>query len=274
MRAKRASPGIQEIQAYFREAARRQLEAVEIPPFTLFFHPVDARPWLNYAVPEAPCGDGLDRILPRLEAAFRGRRRAPRFEFLDAFAPALAPSLRAAGYTHEGHPRAMTLAPEDLRTPRVPPGLTLRFVGPVGPAAMARRFLAFQRSLFGLGGPAGVTQTDADVFLAGLGEGRALLARLDGHVVATGMFTHPLAGLSEVVGVATLEAFRRRGIGAAVTHAAAAAAFARGASAVLLSAADARAARMYARLGFNDAGALAVLSRPATAVTPPGGGPP
>ncbi len=274
MNVRRTPPGTAEIQSFFREAARRQFQTVEIPPFTLFFHPADARPWLNYAAPEEPPGGGVREFLPRVEAAFHGRRRAPRFEFLDDFAPDLAPALRTAGYADEGRPRVMTLAPEELRTPRLPPGLTLRAVGPDGPAAMARRFLAFQRRLFGLGDPAAVTQMDADVFLAGLGEGRAFVARFDGRVVATGMFTHPVAGLSEVVGVATLEEFRRRGIGAAVTHAAAAASFARGASAVVLSAADEEAARMYARLGFNDAGALAVLSRPATAVTSPSGSSP
>ncbi len=73
------------------------------------------------------------------------------------------------------------------------------------------------------------------------------------------MFTHPLDGLTEIAGVATLEPWRRRGIGAAVTHAAAALAFSRGVSAVLLSAADERAGRVYGGVGFRPAGNVLVF---------------
>ena len=58
-----------------------------------------------------------------------------------------------------------------------------------------------------------------------------------------------------------LPAGRRRGLGAAVTHALAAHALARDAAVVFLSAADADAARIYTRLGFRRIG-TAVIAEP------------
>jgi predicted GNAT family acetyltransferase len=56
--------------------------------------------------------------------------------------------------------------------------------------------------------------------------------------------------VTEVVGVATLPAFRRRGLGGAVTAALVADALAHGAEIVVLSAGSEEIARVYARLGF------------------------
>ena len=263
MQTHQVSAGAGRIQAHFRAAARQQYDVKEVPPFTLFFHPSDPLPWLNYAIPDEPCGGDLSGPLSRLEAAFRARSRAPRFEYVEAFSPRLSASLRKAGYVDEARPFLMTLAPRNLRTPPAVNGLTLQTVAPGSPLGAAKRFLALQRRAFGLGDPAKVSKVDADWFLAALGDGRAFVARFSGQDVATGMFTHPLDGLSEIVGIATLEPFRRRGIGAAVTYAAATAAFACGASELVLAAADERAGRVYAGIGFRPAGSVAVLGFPA-----------
>ncbi|MBI5106359.1 MAG: GNAT family N-acetyltransferase, partial [Solirubrobacterales bacterium] len=56
---------------------------------------------------------------------------------------------------------------------------------------------------------------------------------------------------TEIVGVATLPAYRRQGLAAAVTAALVDDALAHGARTVLLSAADDDVARLYASLGFR-----------------------
>jgi len=61
-------------------------------------------------------------------------------------------------------------------------------------------------------------------------------------------------GLAELVGVATLEEFRRRGIGGALSFEAVRRALGNGISLVFLSAADARAGRVYQAAGFSPAG--------------------
>jgi len=72
-------------------------------------------------------------------------------------------------------------------------------------------------------------------------------------VVAVGSH-QPVGGVSEVVGVATLPAARRRGLGAAVTAALVEDARRGGAEIVFLSAGDDDVARLYERLGFERVG--------------------
>jgi ribosomal protein S18 acetylase RimI-like enzyme len=61
-------------------------------------------------------------------------------------------------------------------------------------------------------------------------------------------------GVAEVAGVATLPAFRRQGLAAAVTSVLAAEALRRGRSTVFLSAQDDEVARVYERVGFRRVG--------------------
>ena len=65
------------------------------------------------------------------------------------------------------------------------------------------------------------------------------------------MFLDPQDGLTELVGICTLETHRRRGLAGSLTHTALVAAFARGVSVAFLSAADARAGRVYEAAGFT-----------------------
>jgi GNAT superfamily N-acetyltransferase len=59
--------------------------------------------------------------------------------------------------------------------------------------------------------------------------------------------------MSEVVGIGVAEPARRQGIGAALSAAAARAAFSEGASVALLTPGDDNTARVYERAGFRDA---------------------
>ena len=89
------------------------------------------------------------------------------------------------------------------------------------------------------------------------------LASLDGEPAGTGysLRTDGAAGPSLLLaGVAVAEPFRRRGIGAAVSSWLLARGFAEGARLAHLQADTDAAARVYARLGFVDAGALDVFT--------------
>jgi predicted GNAT family acetyltransferase len=70
--------------------------------------------------------------------------------------------------------------------------------------------------------------------------------------------SQPVDGVTEIVGVATLPAARRRGIGAAVTSALVTDARSRGVDLVFLSAGSADVARVYARVGFRRVGTACV----------------
>src|SRR5262249_18645524 len=93
---------ITQIQSYLRESARQRYDAVGLPPFTLFFHPTDSFPSFNYAIPDEAPNDDVQRTLVELQAVFTTRRRQPRFEFIEEFAPRLATALRQAGFVEEG----------------------------------------------------------------------------------------------------------------------------------------------------------------------------
>jgi predicted GNAT family acetyltransferase len=78
-------------------------------------------------------------------------------------------------------------------------------------------------------------------------------AFVEGEPVAVGSH-QPLEGATEIVGVATLPSFRRRGLGTAVTSTIARDAYERGVDTVLLSAGDDVIARVYGRVGFRTVG--------------------
>src|ERR687888_1920372 len=98
---------IARLQTYLRHSARRQYEAVAVPPFTLFFHPTAALPYVNYAIPDEATGADLQKPLARLRAEFNARGRQPRLEFVEAFAPDLVAALSAEGFDEEAQLRLM-----------------------------------------------------------------------------------------------------------------------------------------------------------------------
>jgi predicted GNAT family acetyltransferase len=71
-----------------------------------------------------------------------------------------------------------------------------------------------------------------------------------------------VGAVSEIAGVGTLPAARRRGLAAAVTSALVGDALGRGIDVVFLSAADEDVARVYRRLGFEPI-ATAMIAEPA-----------
>ena len=79
-------------------------------------------------------------------------------------------------------------------------------------------------------------------------------AAVEGGVALCAGQHQPVGAVSEIVGVGTLPAARRRGLGLAVTAALAADARSRGVRTVFLSAGDDDVARMYARAGFRRVG--------------------
>jgi len=81
--------------------------------------------------------------------------------------------------------------------------------------------------------------------------GGAVLARAGGEPVSAASWTRIVDGFTEIVGVATAERWRGRGLAGAITAAAAAAAFAAGADVCVLSPGDEVAQRVYARAGFG-----------------------
>ena len=226
--------GTTRLQAFLRATAAAGREAVRVDPFAAYFNATDELKYLNYAVPDDGANPSLDAI-ERLRAAFRARSRLPRLEWIAEAAPAVAAALAAAGMREELATPLMACTRAELHTPHVDAEIARVS------ADEALEVHNVQRVAFG---QEPVEETSE-------GELRTVLARIGGRVVAAAGWTAVIGGVSEIVGVATAEPFRGRGLAGALTAAAAEAAFRDGADLCVLSPGNETAQRVYARAGFG-----------------------
>lgn len=245
---------VDRLQAYFRAAAKAQYDCLPGDPFDAFLHPTDPLPYYNYAIPRRPLEGDLSAELDRLRPLFAGRGRALRFEFVEAFAPALAASLEEGGLTLESRAWLMVLPKGAARPVPPPAGAILEPCGADADDDTVRAFVGVARRAFGMPDDGVVPADELASTRASFGRGAGILARVDGAPAGVASLLPLLGGLAEVAGVGTRPEFRGRGLGGAVTAAAAAIAVARGAEAVVLSAGSAEAGRVYERVGFAPSG--------------------
>jgi len=202
-------------------------------------------------------------------ARVRERQRAlgipEAFEWIDDVSPAMRAAATDAGVPPNDHPLMIH------RGGDVPAaGLDVRLVGPDDElaelASVAPVAFANPGTDVGEAGDAelrklvAARRPEADEALRErLRSGAGVLAvgYLDGRPVASGMHL-PVEGVTEVVGVGTLPAARRRGFGAAVTAALVDDARSRGVETVFLSAGSEEIARLYASLGFERIGTACI----------------
>lgn len=107
-----------------------------------------------------------------------------------------------------------------------------------------------------------VSDTEAAAFRADLPTSRAITATLDGRPVAAGMFTPPIDRITELVGITTLQAYRQRGIGAALTSELVRVAFSQNVDTAILRTDNSVAERLYQRIGFQPVATLIVKQDP------------
>jgi N-acetylglutamate synthase-like GNAT family acetyltransferase len=259
------------IEGYYDAVPRADSRPERLGPLTLF---VADRPGFRwYARPNL----GADGVTAEDVAVVRRRQRVlgqpESFEWVAEVTPSLAGAARRAGLAVSALP-LMVLDPAAARRPPVPAGVELRLVTPDDDLA---RIDAVARIGFAVGGTAvgqlGVTALAGHAAEASsallakqrerLRSGRTVsaVALLDGDPVAVGSH-QPLAGVSEVVGVATLPAMRRRGLGAAVTGLLVADALGRGVQTLFLSAGSDEVARVYQRTGFHRVGTACIAEPP------------
>ncbi|MQA82100.1 MAG: GNAT family N-acetyltransferase [Streptosporangiales bacterium] len=257
------------LERFYDTVPRAGARAEHVGPFTVFVpergdFPLYARPTPGAAV-----------FTVADVAAVRDRQRVlgvpEAFEWQHEATPALAGVLRAAGLHVHDHP--LQVLTGGLRAGRTPHGVVLRQLTPDDPdelyvVARAVAEVGFAHDGTGTG-DAGLDarRTAADGISAdAVDSTRRRVAAGDGHVVLALVDDEPVAvassqlasGVAEIVGVATLPAFRRRGLGAAATACVVEAALGSGVDTVFLSAGDDDVARMYAALGFVRVGTAGI----------------
>jgi ribosomal protein S18 acetylase RimI-like enzyme len=263
---------IKRIDAYCDTQPRERAHAEEHGPLVLFVPVGPGFPY--YARPRAgEHGPVTAADIRAVRARQRALKLPESFEWIEHSAPEMAAAAPTAGLRVHRHP---LLVLETLVPPRpLPPTTAVRVMDPDDPElvqAWAVPGVAFAHPGSEIG-RAGVVERDKlaadhdpasiDVVRERLRAGRSVLATVAGPngPLASGSYQHA-GGVAEITGIGVLPASRRRGLGAAVTHALAAHALARNTPTVFLSAADSGAARIYTRLGFREIGTAMIAEAP------------
>jgi GNAT superfamily N-acetyltransferase len=253
---------LERIERYYDAVPRRFARTEECGPFTLLLGEPGgwtyyARPRLGGDGPFAP--DDVTAAVARL-----GELGLPRnIEWVHETTPLLLGAVRATGLCElEELPLLALDGDLTVTTPPLPSGVTVRLLDRDDSDAVAasRAVSEVGFSLEGTErGTGGAAERDAALqpaqqrVLDLLAEGAVRIAVAE-HVelgqLATGR-TLPVAGVTEVMGVATLPAARRQGLGAAVTAALVQDARDLGLSTVFLTASSPEVARIYAGIGFR-----------------------
>lgn len=238
-----------DVQSYARALALRSPDHYRVGPFTVRHNPGWELKFANYAIPDRGAEPTAQDVAD-LIAAFRERDRLPRLEYLPAWAPAVEPALLAAGFTVENHAPVLACTPDELLTPKPVDGL--RVAEPVTDAEFTAAAAVQHTGFGGEGGP-----DDGEIAWlrgAAAGGGVAALAVLGSEPAGSGGCSVPVDGISELAGLAVAEAFRRRGVGAALSAWLTATAFGRGCHTVWLEPGSPEVERIYAGVGYRRVG--------------------
>ncbi|MCX5410620.1 GNAT family N-acetyltransferase [Streptomyces sp. NBC_00059] len=237
------------IQNYARTLALRSPDHYRVGPFTVRHNPGWELKFANYAIPDQDAEPTAEDIAD-LVTAFREHERLPRLEFLPSWAPAVEPALLAAGFTVESRAPVMACAPDGLLPPKPVDGL--RVSEPVTADEFTAAAAVQHTGFGGVGGP-----DDGEIAWlrgASVGGGVSALATLDGLPAGAGGCSVPAAGIGELAGLAVAEAFRRRGVGAALSAWLTRTAFERGFHSVWLEPGGPDVERVYAGIGYRRTG--------------------
>jgi GNAT superfamily N-acetyltransferase len=192
-------------------------------------------------------------LLARLQAYFRivaAQQNAGLTPVVEPFAPADGSMVQASDLSAPALTVIFACTPATFCPTPVVPGLV--FIELSSQSSLAEVQEGLDANAFGFDPAAApATEAEAEAFRAELLTNRAFTARLDGLPVAAGMFTPPIDGIAELVGITTLAAYRRRGIAAAVTSEIARVAFTHGVDTAFLRTDNPTANRIYHRIGFR-----------------------
>lgn len=237
-------------------------EALELGPFTLFR---STTIWPYYARPVPGSGATITAAdIEKVRARCAELEVPLSFEWVVETCPSLGPAAAAAGLEVHEYP-LLVLERADFK----PTTTSLRCEILPASADVIRQARAVADVAFGEPGTAigegGIEARDISAAESTDEKIAALVERAEAGISITagvygdqGIVAHgvhqPVGDTTEIVGVATLPAMRRQGLGAAVTSCLVEHAFANGVDLVLLSAEDDAVAAVYERVGFRRIG--------------------
>jgi ribosomal protein S18 acetylase RimI-like enzyme len=269
-------PLLRRLETFYDAVPRRGAGVEERGPLRLFLPEPEA--WPYYARPAVPGAVVSAADVASVRARQRELGLPEAFEWVHDLSPSLTEAAAEAGLVVRRCPLLVLDGPPA----DPPPGTTARVLGPDDdelPVAEAVTSIGFGPGITAEGEPAGPVERDRAVHAVlptrlqrlrdRIRDGSAARAvaglqppdaGLDGPLAAGG---YQRAGdVVEVVGIATLPAARRRGLGGAVAGALSRAAVEAGAVTVFLSAQDDTVARVYERVGFRRVATAGIAEPP------------
>lgn len=248
------------IEAYYDAVPRNAARAETLSPFTLFVNA--GAGWPYYARPELGATTFTPEDVTRVRARQRELGVPESFEWVAETTPALRRAIEAAGLAVSEHP-LMVLVDSDHAPPPSPPGVEIQLVSPDDDLATigAVAHIGFGAPGTEIGGEGtellarvAAERTPEEITFERMrlaaGETVVAVALAEGQPVGIGSY-RPVGAVTEIAGVATLPAFRRRGIAAALTHLLVKQAKSHGVRTVFLTAADDAVAHVYQQVGFR-----------------------
>ena len=262
----RSSACLLQIETYYDAVPRSAARVELIGTFTLFINA--GAGWPYYARPTLGATSFHADDVRRVRARQRELGAPETFEWVAETTPTLAAAAQAAGLAVTRHP-LMLFDVNGAAPPSAPIGVEVRLATVDDDLGLLDAIAGLSFSTPGTAvGAAGLDDARKMVkrdpaLLAfrqeRLRAGRTVtaLALVGGQPV--GVASHqPVGSVSEVVGMAVLPAFRRRGIAAALTTCLVNDALARGVHTIFLSAGDETIGRIYERVGFRQIGTACI----------------
>jgi ribosomal protein S18 acetylase RimI-like enzyme len=244
------------VQQYRIESRRQTHKALSVGPFTVLLHPTDGTIENNIAIPHTPPSEAPEQSWREaVRAAFASQGRTPVIQWIADLSPHLASTLQAMGFREYQRDTLLVCTPQTrLRAPVPVAGLTFVTITEASPLDEVRENLDVNEFGFDPTTAQPATDEQAVRFRTMLRVARAFTARLHGRPAGAGMYTTPMAGVTELAGIATLEQYRGRGIAAALTAHMASSAFTLGCDLVFLATANPAARRVYEHARFRPTG--------------------
>ena len=202
----------------------------------LFFNPNDDLRFYNYGVPLEPVSRLSEGTLAQIRARVRSAQAAVALRVHRRGRAGVGRSICGRGPGRRRTQPAVGLYTGELLSAAEIPGLAIRRLTPESARADLAAFISVQAQSFGEDDRVEPTDAQVDDLRRRSGRGtRYFLGLLDDTPVATAAHTAPLDGFTELVGIATLAAYRRRGIAGALVAAMTQAAFWAGVRVAFLS---------------------------------------
>lgn len=249
---------LKRIYTYLHANAReRARDVIEFGIVTLYRGTVmDARD--NVVLANEDDAAVLSGPLMQARASVQERGGRTHFRLIEELFPHVSSAMTLLGFREVKREPLFVCTPESLRRASSVPGLTVLTLTSESPLRDIQQELDINGRGFDPGFVGSTTLEQAERFRSTLATARAFTAHLDGEAVAAGMFHTPLGGVTQLSGIATLAAFRQRGIATALTTFMTQTAFAASVDLVYLAAANEPAQRIYERIGFREVGTVLV----------------